>query len=129
VELTPKKFVVAGNAPANLMCIVTQHELFQMRATIESCHAVFHQIAGQQGHSTAHFDLADGKRVVVPTQTAIAMAALTHIFGVEWNAVQPPADEMSVEIPEEPVPEAPQETAPPPRAAWKPTLVQGGKNG
>jgi hypothetical protein len=128
MELTPKTFVVAGDAP-NLMCIVSQHELFSMRATIESCQMVLHQIATQQGQSVSHFDLADGKRVVVPTQAALAMSALTHIFGVEWNATegsQPPVDELPAKVP---TPEVPEEPVLPARTAWKPTLVQGGKNG
>ena len=123
MELTPKVPVNAGDAP-NLMCIVTQSELFGMRATIDSCLAVLHQIAAQQGQGVAKFELANGQEVVVPTQTALAMAGLQHIFGVQWNAAEKIPEETTVAPPMEPenVPEQA-----PVRTAWKPTLVQGGK--
>ena len=129
MELTPKTPVHAGDIP-NLMCIISQGELFSMRGTIESCHAVLQQIANQQGHGVAHFDLADGNRVVVPTQTALAMAALTHIFGVQWNAIDQPGEQATDPLP----PAEPEEEMvvvvedePPARTPWKPMLVQGGK--
>ncbi len=125
MELTPRQPVNAGDA-SNLMCIVTQHELFGMRATIDSCVAVLHQIAAQQGQAVVKFELADGQQIVVPTQTALAMAGLQHIFGVQWNAAEVVPEEMVVTPPAEPE-SVPEQV--PARAAWKPTLVQGGKNG
>lgn len=123
MELTPKKPVMAGNPPG-LMCIVSQGELFQMREIIDACSAALHQIAGYREQSIAAVALSDGGQIVVPTHCAMAMTALSQLFGVEYVSGPPPSDEMPLET--APVGEAqPPVETPPPRAPWKPVVVGG----
>jgi hypothetical protein len=131
MDLTLKKPVMAGDPP-KLMCLVTQGELFGMRGQLDGCIAVLHQIAALQEQSMAPIALTDGAQAVVPTQCAMAMTALSHLFGVgfystpaaegtpDGTETAPPAAEVA--------PPQPEPTEPPPRTAWRPTVVQGGKS-
>ena len=131
MNLTPRKPVMAGD-PSKLMCMVSQAELFQMQGQLEGCFATLQQIAALQEQSMAPIALTDGAQAVVPTQCAMAMAALSHIFGVGFYSTAgspeeaPPAVE-TVTPPEEVAPPQPPAAEPPVRRPWTPTVVGGSK--
>ena len=131
--MTPQTPVTNVPDPGGIMCVISQGELFQLRAMLDSCHAVLHQIAAYQQQAMARFEM-EGGHAVVPTQCAMAMTALSHVFGVEYRPAS--AEEMreAAGLPEvpptagpEPVPQPTPEEAPP-RRAWKPSVIAGGKS-
>ena len=133
MNLTPRKPVMAGD-PSKLMCVISQAKLFQMQGQLEGCFATLQQIAALQEQSMASIAQTDGAQAVVPTQCAMAMTALSHVFGVEYRPAS--AEEMreAAGLPEvpptagpEPVPQPTPEEAPP-RRAWKPSVIAGGKS-
>ena len=131
--MTPQTPVTNVPDPHNIMCVIRQGELFQMKAMLDSCYAVLSQIAAYQQQAMARFEM-EGGHAVVPTQCAMAMTALSHVFGVEYRPAS--AEEMreAAGLPEvpptaepEPVPQPTPEEAPP-RRAWKPSVIAGGKS-
>ena len=131
MNLTPRKPVMAGD-PSKLMCVISQAKLFQMQGQLEGCFATLQQIAALQEQSMAPIALTDGAQAVVPTQCAMAMTALSHLFGVGFYST--PAAEGTSDGAEtarpatEVAPPQPEPTEPPPRTAWRPTVVNGGKS-
>ena len=131
MNLTPRKPVMAGD-PSKLMCVISQAELLQMQGQLEGCFATLQQIAALQEQSMAPIALTDGAQAVVPTQCAMAMTALSHLFGVGFYstpAVEGTSDGAETARPAaEVAPPQPEPTESPPRTAWRPTVVQGGKS-
>lgn len=129
MDLTPKNPVIAGE-PSKLMCMVSQGELFHMRGQLDGCIAVLHQIAALQEQSMAPITLSDGAQAIVPTQCAMAMTALSHLFGVGFfSTPAEAADGPEAPPPAEQVaPPQPPAEEPPARRPWKPTVVSGGKS-
>ena len=132
MDLTPKKPVLAGD-PSKLMCLISQGELFGMRGQLDGCIAVLHQIAALQEQSMAPMALADGAQAIVPTQCAMAMVALSHIFRVGFysapeSPAAPPGEVETVAPAAEVSQPQPPADAPPQRRAWTPTVVGGSQS-
>ena len=128
--------VIPGTNPAKMLMPLTQLEVAHMQSVIDSCAAVLTQIANESRHSDSKVALADGTVVVVPTQTALAMAGLGQIFGIQFQSAEAQGAQSAPEAPapvsEVGQPQAPADTsqdeAPPVRRAWTPTVLKGGKS-
>ncbi len=128
--------VIPGTDPAKMLMPMTQLEVAHMQSVIDSCAAVLSQIANESAHSDSQVALADGSVIVVPTQTALAMAGMSQIFGVQYQLTVPQVGasepETTPAAPEEgqaqPEPDASQDAPAPAHRAWKPTVLQGGKS-
>lgn len=132
MNLTPRKPVIAGD-PSKLMCVISQAELFQMQGQLKGCFATLQQIAALQEQSMAPIALTDGAQAVVPTQCAMAMVALSHIFGVGFysapeSPAAPPGEVETVAPAAEVSQPQPPADAPPQRRAWTPTVVGGSQS-
>ena len=131
--MTPQTPVLNVPDPHNIMCVIRQGELFQMKAMLDSCYATLSQIAAYQQQGMARFEM-EGGHAVVPTHCAMAMTALSHVFGVEYRPASAEEVREAAGLPEVDPPAAtkptplpiPEET--PPRRAWKPSVIAGGKS-
>ena len=122
---------IPGTDPHKMQCLVPQIELYRMQSVIDSCAAALSQIAGHQDQQLAHATLVDGTVVTIPVQSAMAMAAMSHIFGVEYRAVPVGEDADGINRPEEvSVPSEDAEELVPevqPYRGWSPTVITGGR--
>lgn len=118
MSLTPTTPVLAGH-PSSLLCVITQGELFALRARADGARAALLQLAARSAPEAITVQAADGRLVEVALHSAIAAAVLRDLFGIDGAP--------AAAGPQEPA--EPAASTAPPRTAWRPTVVKGGQDG